>query len=44
MLEPSGCQSSAEIDQELDAYANSRAADTPVIVFEPRDAAIVQTT
>ena len=28
----------AEIDQGLDAYADSRSADTPVVVFEPRDA------
>ena len=34
----------AEIDEGLDAYAASRAADTPVIVFEPRDAATDQTT
>jgi hypothetical protein len=34
----------AEIDEGLDAYANSRTADTPVVVFEPRDAAIDRTT
>jgi hypothetical protein len=28
-----------EIDEGLDAYANSRSADTPVVVFEPRDVA-----
>ncbi len=28
----------AEIDDGLDAYAASRAADTPVVVFEPRPA------
>jgi deazaflavin-dependent oxidoreductase (nitroreductase family) len=28
----------AEIDEGLDAYAASREADTPVVVFEPRDA------
>lgn len=26
----------AEVDEGLDAYADSRSADTPVIVFEPR--------
>ena len=34
----------AEIDEGLDAYARSRSADTPVIVFEPRDAATDQTS
>jgi deazaflavin-dependent oxidoreductase (nitroreductase family) len=29
----------AEIDEGLDALADSRSADTPVVVFEPRDAA-----
>ncbi len=29
----------AEVDDGLDAYAGSRSTDTPVIVFEPRDAA-----
>ncbi len=29
----------ADIDEGLDAYAASRVADTPVVVFEPRDAA-----
>jgi deazaflavin-dependent oxidoreductase (nitroreductase family) len=29
----------AEIDEGLDAYADSRSADTPVVVFEARDAA-----
>ena len=33
----------AEIDEGLDAYAASRSADTPVIAFEPRDAATEQT-
>jgi hypothetical protein len=28
----------AEIDDGLDAYAASRVADTPVVVFERRDA------
>ncbi len=34
----------AEIDEGLDAYADSRSADTPVIVFEPRDPATNPTT
>ena len=34
----------AEIDNGLDAYAGSRSADTPVIVFEPRDVATDPTT
>jgi len=34
----------AEIDEGLDAYASSRTADTPVVVFEPRDAATDRTT
>ena len=29
----------AEIDDGLDAYAASRSADTPVVVFEPHDTA-----
>ena len=29
----------AEVDEGLDAYAASRSADTPVVVFEPRRAA-----
>jgi hypothetical protein len=29
----------AEVDEDLDAYAASRTADTPVVVFEPLDAA-----
>ncbi len=29
----------SEIDEGLDAYADSRSVDTPVILFEPRDAA-----
>ncbi len=29
----------ADVDDDLDAYANSRKADTPVIVFEPHDVA-----
>ena len=33
----------SEVDEGLDAYADSRSADTPVIVFEPRDAATDQT-
>lgn len=33
-----------DIDQGLDAYAGSRSADTPVIVFEPRDVALNETT
>ena len=33
-----------EIDEGLDAYADSRSADTPVIVFEPRDPATNRTT
>ncbi len=33
----------AEVDDGLDAYADSRSADTPVIVFEPRHAATDQT-
>ncbi len=33
----------AEVDDGLDALAGSRSADTPVIVFEPRDAATDQT-
>jgi F420H(2)-dependent quinone reductase len=32
----------ADIDEGLDAYAASRSADTPVVVFEPRDAATDQ--
>ena len=28
----------AEVDEGLDAYAASRAADTPVVIFEPMDA------
>ena len=28
----------AEVDDGLDAFADSRSADTPVVVFEPRDA------
>jgi deazaflavin-dependent oxidoreductase (nitroreductase family) len=34
----------ADIDEGLDAYAGSRSADTPVIVFDPRDIATDQTT
>jgi hypothetical protein len=30
----------AEVDDDLDAYANSRDADTPVVVFEPVDGAV----
>lgn len=30
----------AEIDDGLDAYASSRAADTPVVVFDPHDETI----
>ncbi len=33
-----------EIDEGLDAYAASRSADTPVVVFEPRDGATDQAT
>lgn len=33
----------AEVDEGLDALAASRAADTPVVLFEPRDAATDQT-
>ncbi len=33
----------AEIDKGLDAYAASRSADTPVLVFEPHDATTAQT-
>jgi hypothetical protein len=33
----------AEVDERLDALADSRSADTPVVVFEPRDAATDQT-
>lgn len=29
----------ATVDEGLDAYASSRSADTPVVVFEPRDLA-----
>ena len=32
----------AEVDEGLDAYAASRSADTPVVVFESRDAATGQ--
>ena len=34
----------AEIDKGLDAYAVSRSADTPVIVFEQRDVGTDRTT
>jgi deazaflavin-dependent oxidoreductase (nitroreductase family) len=34
----------AEIDEGLDAYADSRTADTPVVVFEPRDGGSERTT
>ncbi len=34
----------AEIDEGLDAYADSRSADTPVVVFEPRDAVTDRTS
>ncbi len=33
----------AQIDDGLDAYADSRVADTPVVVFEPRQVATDQT-
>lgn len=33
----------AEVDEGLDALAASRSADTPVVVFEPQDAASDQT-
>lgn len=33
----------AEVDKGLDALAASRSADTPVVLFEPRDAATDQT-
>ena len=33
----------ANVDEELDSYAASRLADTPVVVFEPRDAAADET-